>query len=310
MKEKFLWIGIVLSFVCWAGNYLYAESQTLEQPIFLEHYYESKNSKEVHLEFFYLSNKKNPVRVTNVNIDENIRSYVDRSYNYNLMTNSNIPVVNEYIHQYLQSVYVRIPVESIPPEGFTFEEMEVWYSGASEPVTVNVGEVVLKGDYEQDRILNNQYSGSSNQNREAASFKVKESFTLNNISIPFSKIEDQVQIKLYIPDEEANQSLEDMKDDSPVPDWLKGGLNADWDTVRGTPLHEDMFPIKMNKGDTFTLFVYLDPDRLSYFDFGLKLEGITQEGKTFSTDMYIHDTPYLEEEDINQLHNAQKEDAL
>lgn len=135
---------MVIVVFSWVGNYLYFQSKQLEHPIFLDHYYETYLQDETYITFYYLSNKMDQSQVSYALLD-GIEAYPASDGDFWNWTANKPRFAQEFSHQYLKSVRLKLPKFNLPIEEgsddiWSFEEITVAFSDR-QTVTANVGKI-------------------------------------------------------------------------------------------------------------------------------------------------------------------------
>lgn len=304
MREKIFWYGMIIVVFSWVGNYLYFQSKQLERAIFLDHYYETYLQEENYLTFYYLTNKKDQSEVNYALID-GLEAYPASNGGF-WNWQSNTPTFEqEFSHQYLKSVRLQLPNYDLPiKEGsddvWTFEEVTFAFSNG-EMVTTDIGNVNVYGKLPNSDVFENRVSSSSNQHRSDDSMVAVKPVIVEAISIPFSeKISQDVLVKVNT-DQEKLKELEAINKGGNPPDWVEEERDLDWENVSGVSIDEDIFPFELKKDDWLTLSMKFNPNRKSYFEFGVEINGKTAEGEPFMQKAFIIDHPYLTQQAVNEI---------
>ncbi|TKC17113.1 hypothetical protein [Robertmurraya kyonggiensis] len=318
MKERYLLIGLLLVVLSWGGNYLYFESKQLDEPIFMEHFYEKAlpirsededidyyESEGIQLTFFYLTNKYAPLEVVEVRID-GAEVYVDSGgFDYDFFGDSQPTqhVEQEFSHYYLKSVTVGIRPEVFvtgkPGDRWTFENMEVYFDN-HEKMTANIGKVALLINDSTPEILEQRMGSGSNDGQSKGVFVSLKPLTVEDISVPFAnEISDVFKAKVDIGRGEI-ELREDLEDGEDMPSWYDD-RSVDWENTPGILLKDVEFPFEMEKNERLSLNMFLNPERTSFLELASKITGTTESGESFVSYAGIIDHPYIIQRAIEQL---------
>lgn len=304
MKEKLFWVGIVIVAISWVGNNVYFHSKQLQQPIFLDHYYETYLQEENYLTFYYLSNKQDQAHV-NYALMDGLEAYPasnDGFWNWSTTTPT---FEQEFSHQYLKSVRLQLPKYNLPiKEGsddvWSFEEITFVFSNG-EMITTDIGHVNVYGKLPNSDIFETRVSSSNNQHRSDKTMVVTKPLTVEAITIPFNgEISQDVLVKVNL-DQEKLMELDGVRHGENPPDWFENERDLEWENVSGVSIDEDIFPIELQKSDWLKLAMKFNPNRKSYFEFGVELRGKTAEGEPFMRKASIIDQPYLTQQTVNEI---------
>ncbi|MRH43794.1 hypothetical protein GH741_14040 [Aquibacillus halophilus] len=302
MRERFLWAGITVIIMSWFGNYLYFQSQQLDEPIFLDHYYQMYHSEavqEIPLTFYYLANKQNPMEVNYIEMN-GIEAYpVSNNVGFT-MFNNNQPQINyrqEFTHHYLMEVTVTIrndmdKVVNENDEAWSFNTMDVYFSNG-EHINANIGEVVIQSHHNQPLVLDTRSGGSSNQHRSAVSMVANQPIRIQDISVPFDRLTDDVSIKVGLNEANSNKMIS-----SPG---VNQALDLPWEELQAPTVEAIMFPFDLAKNDFMGLYMQFDSNRTSYYQFDIQISGTRDDGQPFVSGVPINDQPYLDENDLDAI---------
>ncbi|MFC4559545.1 hypothetical protein ACFO3D_15200 [Virgibacillus kekensis] len=303
MKEKFLWIGIILIIISGVANYVYFETKQLSKPIFLDHYIKKPfNLHENQLTFFYLTNKQEPLQVSYVQID-GAQFYPSTTGSGFMTLNQNptyIPHEAEYSHYYLMRERISFPAEILPEkvagkEAWSFSEIEVGFTNGKQ-ITADIGKVVLSAHEPERKVFDFRMTSSSSQHINQAAMTAMEPVTINDIVIPFPEAGEHVSIKVDV-EQERLKELGAVKNGGKIPEWLRG--NKKWKDFDGKLLRNDTLPITLKKNEWMRLMTAVNHD--SYFEFEMEIQGTDSTGSPFVQPVMIHDRPELTQEDVERI---------
>jgi hypothetical protein len=307
LKEKYLWGGIVAIILSWALNYTYFKAQQLDEPIFLEHYYETYIHGESQLTFYYLTNKQNPAEVVSVSVDglEGVTVY-DWESGFSMWEEQpSIRYEQEYRHHYLKSVTLQFQEDSLPQldldSSFSFEKMEVFFNNGSS-MSADIGHVNFYSNEDFDQgAFNSIMSSSSNQHRSEEAMVTKEALIIEKISVPFTEeLSELVSVKLDF-NQEKLKELEKLNQGGDISNWVDADRDVKWEETSGISIDEGLLPLELEDNEWLNLKLFFNPERSSYFEFAIKMEGKTESGKPFVHHSHIIDQPYFDQMEIDRL---------
>ncbi|MBB6454741.1 hypothetical protein HNQ94_003230 [Salirhabdus euzebyi] len=306
MKERVFWFGIILAIMSWIGNVLYLETKEIDEPIFMNHYYETYMQQDNHyLEFFYLTNKSEPLEVSHVQID-GIDAYVYPDQRFTTWNDQEVTFKQEFRYYYLKSVLIDLPDDLLPidkesNQSWSFQNMGVYFSNG-EQINAPIGEVVVHSSFPNDvRVMENRAGGSSSQHRAYNTAVMTEPVTIESITVPFSDaIGEDIAMKMDL-DQEKLKELEKLQQDGSLPDWFKEDMDKEFDALPGVLVEERIFPISLDQGEWTKLNIQFNPTRDTYFQFDINLNGRTENGESFSFPVPIIDSPDLTEQQVKDF---------
>ncbi|SHF70602.1 hypothetical protein [Ornithinibacillus halophilus] len=307
MKERILWIGIILIVISSVGNYIYFKSKQIEEPIFLEHYITSEfyeDTEEIIVTFYYLTNKDNPVTVQSANIDGfPIYTVNDGIHIAHGFYSEQIEYQQEYTHQYLMAAHFEIPADAdyLPMDDdgiLSFQQITVHLSNGK-TINADIGKVTIVDaqEYHQGP-LDWRAGGSSSNHKEWTSLLAKESVIINEVVFPYPELEEQIAIKINV-DKDKSQELETNRTQNQI-EQMHEGFDQEWNNIPGISLDEGVLPLELERNDWIEIYQQYDYDRSSVFEFEIQLKGQTNNGE-FVEKLFVNDQPYLEQEDVDRI---------
>ncbi|MDX8362539.1 hypothetical protein [Cytobacillus sp. IB215316] len=306
MKKYLFWLGLTIYVICFVGNYIYYQSKQLEDPIFLDHYYDIEvyNDNEVRLEFYYLTNKNDDATVKFALIN-GIEVYPRRDGQFNMWSDNLPEYKQEFTHYYLKSVIFSIPIKSLSnlenSAGiWTFEDMIVFFNNNQE-VNANIGAVKINIGQPDTNIFHRRASGGSNQHYDFDLLVVNEPIIIQDIKTSFSKeLDDQVKIKVDL-DQKKLKQFEIVRQGQDPPQWFEDEGNLEIENKPGAYVSDGLFPFKLAAEDWMQLYIQHNPDHDSYYQINVIIEGMTEAGDEFIYTNGIIDDPYLDQQSINEI---------
>ncbi|WP_160645877.1 hypothetical protein [Chengkuizengella marina] len=310
MKKSIFWVGIAICILSFIGNYLFFQSEQLKEPIFLDHYYdfENYNNNDIDLTFYYLTNKNDTFKIKNALIN-GVEVYPVSYGGFSMLPNNTQQYEQEFTHHYLKSVTFSIPYSSISSfesleEVWSIENMIVSFYDHKD-INAEIGKINIYTKPSTDKIFDFQVSGSSNQHREYKIMTALQSLNISNISVPFEELIDEVEIKVNLNQEKLKQ-LKVLKYGGDSPAWFDDERKKDWNELEGVSTKEQLFPLKIRAGDWMQLQMAFNPNHKSYFQFGIRIEGVTENGEPFVERVLINDYPHLSQKNINEIIEAKQ----
>jgi hypothetical protein len=297
----------MIIFLSWIGNVAYYQSKQLDQPIFLNHFYEGFLREEKSFTFYYLTNKRDPAEVSHVQIDGvDMVNVINDGQGFGMWQDSSVPsFVQEFRHYYLKSVTLQFTKDFVQlnedESGLSFETMEVFFYDQSSMIA-DVGKVSFYQDDMSLNVFDSRMSSSSNQHRSEEAMVTREPITIEDVAIPFpEEITGEVAVKVDL-DQDRLKELETVRHGGEIPAWFDENRDREWEEIPGISIEEnELFPLTLNANEWMHLYMYFNPERTSYYEFGIHIKGKTENGETFEQIAPIIDHPYLEQQDIDQL---------
>jgi hypothetical protein len=211
----------------------------------------------------------------------------------------------EFSHQYLKSVRLKLPTAFLPIEQdsedvWSFEEISFIFSNG-EKVSSVIGKVNVYGKLPGSDTFETRVSSSSNHHRSDKTLVATKPVTIEVITVPFAEqIANDVDVKVVL-DQEKLKELDVLKNGGEAPEWFEQERNLEWSEIKGVSIKEEIFPFHLDQNDWMQLSMRFNPDRRSYFEFGVSISGTTDAGETFLRKTPIIDHPYLTEQVIDDI---------
>ncbi|MED4015069.1 hypothetical protein [Sutcliffiella cohnii] len=304
IKERYLWLFIILIFISAVGNYLFFQSKQINEPVFMKHYYVKEymeEDPEVRFSLYYLVNKHNPVTITSVRVDDSFHAYTANE-NFGFWHHSNqISYEQQFTHHYLMTSTLTVRLDSeivMNNPSFSFQEVTVHLSDGTTQ-TVNIGEIKIHPIMERNEtnVVEQRLSVSSNDHKRENFFIPLETIRINNVMSPFDEfLENKIKMKI---DTDHDRVLEAYRK------WnshhFRDFANQTWDQLPGAPLTKANMPISIDEGYWANITTITYQDFPSYIDFPIEVVGETESGNSFNFPIYMSDRPYWDQVQINEL---------
>ena len=212
----------------------------------------------------------------------------------------------EFTHHYLKSVRLDLPQSVIPLEegkedSWSFEEISVTFSNG-QTLTTNIGKVNVYDKLLDDKALESRISSSGNQHRSEQAMIATKPSTVEEITLPFSNdLSKDVFVKVNV-NQEKLKDFNAIYHGGDAPDWFEDEQNLEWNEIEGMSInHEEGFPFHLDTNDWMHLSMQFNPQRKSFFEFGVTILGQSDEGEPFIYKAFIIDHPSLTQQDINEI---------
>ncbi|QFT89698.1 hypothetical protein FIU87_13635 [Bacillus sp. THAF10] len=282
MLKKFIFTGVLLAIVSWAGNMYYYNSQQLERPIMMKHYYELPKE---HIDFFrlhYITNKVEQMDIAWVEFPElgehHLAISSDQSHDQG----------NYYQSHKIKTLHLTTYHDSLPKqkEDIILTKMTAHFTNGDSH-TYEIGEIVFKesnrGPF-QFRGSGGSSDGtgydnmsSSEMGLEVTDVTIRGHERLGNFSLTINKQEFEPKSK--------ENGITTMK--------LQG--------------KEEALPIRfLNVKHAFS-FESDDPNRFHFYSIIPIINGLKENGEPFKQDFHANYEPYFSEKELKQYMKAAKE---
>jgi len=301
LKEKILWIGLLIVFISWIGNYLYFQSKQLDQPIFLDHYYETYMQDASTLTFYYLSNKTDDAVINHVTIDGiDLYPVLD----HGLVWSSSPTFEQEFTHQYLKSVTLDFAPVPFPlketDDAWSFEEITVTFTNG-QTLTTHIGEVRVFENLQNHELFNFHSGSTSSEHIHQEIMVATKPLTVEAIQIPFEELVEEVDVKVNV-DTKLIKENESLRQRESTAGWQGPFGVLEWHEIKGISSHEEkLFPFQLERDNWLQLSMQMNPNHKSYVDFGVEITGTTDDGKPFMRKSTIIEHPTLTQKVLNEI---------
>lgn len=274
MGKKLFWGGVIIVILSWIGNYLYFQSQQLESPILLKHYYDREYHQVHGLPIYFINNKNDSSQVSYAIIDGG-EVYPKRNNLFNSWVGDQPQKSyhKTYTHHAIEFVDFFIPEEIFQEKKdekgvWSFSEITLVFNDGRK-VMQNIGEIFLRDEPKSSKeILEPTYTGGVQPPYSKDSYIFLKDAIINEIYIPFAEqLSGDLTFKIIIGENEFEWNEQAVG-------WQK--VNAD------SKKDENIFPIYVNEGERLDVLVNLPV----YFPFNLEFSyyilGELKEGTPFT----------------------------
>ncbi len=323
MNIKKIIIGV--SFICllWIANLLYFQFQQLDEPMFLEHYYELSAYDDIDIPIYYLVNNNEDIEISFIQIPQlgDIDIYVE---NYKQ---------NKYKYHTLKTSFIKLKGEeyknAIAKEGFKITDLIVSFSNGDTKI-VNIGQIFIyknKPCLKGDNPFKFVSCGSSNNNKGYRTLSLRTPVTVADFEYILDKKLDGF-LRVYI---DANnddlskvikqsKELENMEveqksrsNEIVVEKNIKEEMDLQREVINmmfnvdGVEVNNIDFPLKLDKNDYLKInyeFMSEDDDDIRYYNYYKVYARIMAEkdnGDKVIRDCKMHYTPHFSDSDIKRL---------
>lgn len=306
LNRKLIYLSLIAIILLYGANYWYFFTKQLDEPIFLKHYYSQnlyEENQEISFNLYYLTNKRDPLTISHVEID-GLVAYVQDDVG-NWTWDHNQPSVNyhdEYNHQYLLSTSIQImdiaeTLELKEGESWTFHTMKVYFSNGYE-MDADIGSVTITRDalYENSP-LQSQLSGSSNQGYSEEVAIAQEPLTIDSITIGLPHdVSDLIQLKINAESSDVEEYFQDRGQPNSFID-----MDSQWDAIPGQLLTENFKPIDLKEKEYLYVISKISDENIHYLEFPIILSGKTKQGEVFEYQTLVSEQPYFDQKQINEI---------
>ncbi|BAQ09688.1 UDP-glucose 6-dehydrogenase [Bacillus sp. OxB-1] len=286
MRSSFFWIALGLIGLSWIANSLYAQSQKLDEPIFLKQYTKVDMTEESPvLTFYYLTNKDDRSSASAMRI-EGIETFVNGTHSSYERDRSDLNV-QTFTHHVLRKMEVELRPHVLEPlmkEGtVSFTTMKIWFSTGGE-MEVPIGAIILQEPQDTPDPLRHMSSGSHSEWMEEE----------------FQATEPLVIEKFEVLPDAGEETIVKVVQDAP-----SLGSITEWDSLPGTDYRQLELPMSMEADDKLYVFRKRLSDAMEPL---LSISGTTHSGEEFHGGMYSSFAPsyHLTQEQVKEIVKEKK----
>ncbi|CAG9621488.1 hypothetical protein [Sutcliffiella rhizosphaerae] len=278
MLKKIMIIGLFLAACSWTGNILYYNSQKLDKPIMLEHYYEFAKEYDTNFRLHYITDLRETNDIVMVDFPEleqrGIFIHFDQFFEQG----------NKYRHHQIKTLNLNTwdnPFKGIDGD-IVINEMRAHLRNG-ETIIYPIGEIVWRDSSEVP--FESTSGESSSDGTGYASFSVKEgSFEITDVNIRGGDRLGNFLIKIN------NQPYE-----------VRGRSNLQ--EQKGNTKH---FTSNHLYVDYSLTFEESDPNRWNFYNLMPTIVGTKENGNAFELDIYVSQYAYFSEDDLKNYLSAKK----
>ncbi|AXI00811.1 hypothetical protein DV702_14510 [Sporosarcina sp. PTS2304] len=284
MKVQPFWGIMLIIGIVWISNYMYAYSQKLDQPVFLNHYIDYHLSEEQYTPFYFLTNKEDSSFIQVVEVGD-IRGYPDRFGEHN-----GIETIEQFGRYSLKRVMIRFDEEAVDTltEPVRFDKMNVYFSEQSETI-YPIGQIVFHPLREEYRPFTT--SSVSGGNHTESRLTVDEELVIDSVNTSFDELLDErLMIKL------SSASLNKEKSNKVL------SSNEEWNQTKGIDRRDVELPLVLDKGDYLTVKSYAEPSLHAVLMIAIEIKGTTKAGAPFTAkEGYVQFEPSINKQQVERL---------
>lgn len=292
MKNWMMYLGMVVVLASLLGNYIVFAGSQLKEPIFFRHYYEVPANPGMMIELNYITNR-NSAREIGIAWATIPGTEMMLGPPHELQTHT-------YTHYLHKSAALELPeyfFDDWKEDSMTLSQLQIYFTNG-EMKLVDIGEVILYKPV--DPLFDFISSGGSTGNKGFNSLKATENVEITGIDIPFSK-DLQSALSIGFSDITENELHKFINSSNPI----------DYPDAEMPPNHS--FPFSVQKEDLLSITYQLafdenDPNRLNMYDIAIKINGINEEGKSFTEFVPFSYQPYFTEKEIKTIVREAKDD--
>ncbi|MGR9049775.1 hypothetical protein ACQ4XT_14220 [Halobacillus faecis] len=293
MKGKTLIISLLIIAISWGGNLWFYQSKQLEEPIFLEHFYDGTGM----FELYYLTNREDPARVVSVEFSDGTTLHAEADqYAF--------PNENPAFGPDVRSRSTHYLLKTTRFDEQQMRELEVDHEGKAtihfndgKTLYADIGMIEARELRKGNGLFTQQSSSSSSNGRSFRSFSVKEELEIESISSPFPEVDEDIKMKLYTPSIGSTGTP-----DGGGPRTYSKEMDKDWSEVAGVPLENIDFPIEMKRGERIRLTMQEKPNEIRSYSYEIVMEGTMINGdQPFTQPFLVSNDPQFSPEQMELL---------
>lgn len=282
MSPRIFFIILSVIILGWIAAATYAYSQQLEQPVFLDHYFEDYAEENLQMQFYYITNK---------NDNETV----------NMITLGDIPAFIEdfqegtsYVQQFgsheLRTLSVKMdPYElSKIKEEVIINEITVYLAGG-DSFTADIGEIIIHPEDESSNPYLSQVSSGDGE-LTVSYLEVEEEITINGFE-PHLPPYGMANLKVHVPNTEDH--FNDVNYVQKIESRLKAG--------KGYELPNLEFPLNFKEKEGFAISIQNRGDVKYVLNSWVMIDGEDKNGTDIRFPASLYHIPILTQEDSRTI---------
>lgn len=294
---KRLLVGICSVALLYLGNILYFQTQQLDGPFFLKHYYDVKVNENgmTRIELYYVTNKQE--QILNVFIPG--MDFTRVSYD---------GVYQDFPHYQIKKAVVEVDRMN-KEEVLTHTKLDVQFAHAG-LIEYEIGEIIFRlsitTDTETESPVRFLAAGSSSDYTGYSLFEMVEPVQLVEIDFPFHHaLKDELHIFVDFDNDDINgfkEKLQSSELDEEMEEFVRKHM---WN-VQGIELNNLPLPIAFEKNDSVKvnsafMFDETSLQKHSVYEFSIRLLFETEDGMKTVVRSHLNYQPYFSNRDIREL---------
>lgn len=185
MKNHWPWIFLLLLIAAWGGNLWYYESEKLEKPLYLEHYYEIPLDLMSHLRFYYITDRGSERDPYQLRLNDDV-----------ILNVEHVNTRSERGRLQLREVIVTPSSDQIRKikNPLRFEQATVYYNDGLIDI-VSLGEIIVHPNPQREYEMEFSYGKSSSDGTGSSEYTLQEEITITSVSHSFPEmLSDSIEI--------------------------------------------------------------------------------------------------------------------
>ncbi|WP_042166349.1 hypothetical protein [Paenibacillus gorillae] len=180
MRKYGLVLLLLVIAASWGGNLWYYKMQKLEQPVFLQHYYETSASLFQHTSLYYVMNKDDRREVAYFELPNGQLLRVEH-------TRTRDEQGRLQLKEAIVSPVIKEEMEQLK-EPLTIDQLKVHYTTGRENETVSIGKIIVYPDRREEQALEQQSVHASSDGTGSASYTTTRDLTIAAVDYSFPEM--------------------------------------------------------------------------------------------------------------------------
>lgn len=179
MKRHWLWLLLIALLGAWTWNLWYYDSQKLEKPLFLKHYYELPASMLSHISLYYITNTDSSRKPFRLELPNGISLNV-----------AHVQVRDQRGRLQLNEAVVIAPEKRILDQSDTsghFDRLQVYYNDGLVD-TVSIGNIIVQPGRDSGDPLSMSSSSGSSNGTGGATYRATRDVTISAVRSSFPEL--------------------------------------------------------------------------------------------------------------------------
>lgn len=286
MSPRIFFIILSSIILGWIAAATYAYSQQLEQPVFLDHYFEEYAHENLQMQFYYITNKNDDNTINMITLG-NIPAFVD---DFHMMFTEGTSYVQQFGSHELRTLSVNMdPYElSKIKEKVMINEITVYLSGG-DSFTADIGEIIIHPEDKSTKPHLSQVSSGDGE-LTISYLEVEEEITINGFE-PHMPTYGMANLKVHVPN--AENHFTDVNYVQKIENRLKAG--------KGDELPNLEFPLNLKKNEGFGISIQNRGDLKYVLNSWIMIDGEDKNGTALRFPASLYHIPVLTQEDSRTI---------
>ncbi|MCM3611548.1 hypothetical protein M4S82_09770 [Planococcus sp. MERTA32b] len=286
MNPRLFFSVLSVIIIGWIAATAYAYSQQLEHPVYLDHYFEDYAHENLHMQFYYITNKDDNNTVNMITLGD-IPAFVE---DFQAMYTEGPSYVQQFGLHELRTLSVKMdPYElSQLKEKVVINEITVYLSDG-DSYTADIGEIIIHPEGESTKPSMSQMSSGEGE-LTVSYIEAGEEITINGFE-PHLPPYGMADLKVHVPN--AEDYFNGVNYVQKIENRLKAG--------KGVDLRDLGFPLNLKKNGGFAISIQNRGDLKYVLNSWVMIDGEDKNGTAIRFPASLYHIPILTREDSRTI---------